>query len=53
MMLLYEAYLKARGVRMNTISFYMRNLRAVYNRAAEKRLTAQNYPFRHEFTIDK
>ena len=53
MMLLYEAYLKARGVRMNTISFYMRNLRAVYNRAAEKGLTAQNYPFRHEFTIDK
>ena len=53
MMLMYEAYLKARGVRMNTISFYMRNLRAVYNRAAEKRLTAQNYPFRHEFTIDK
>ena len=29
MMLMYEAYLKARGVRMNTISFYMRNLRAV------------------------
>ena len=53
MMLMYEAYLKARGVRMNTISFYMRNLRAVYNRAAEKGLTAQNYPFRHEFTIDK
>ena len=36
LMLLYEAYLKARGVRMNTISFYMRNLRAVYNRAVEK-----------------
>ena len=30
MMLLYEAYLKARGVRMNTISFYMRIFRAVY-----------------------
>ena len=39
MMLMYEAFLKARGVRMNTISFYMRNLRAVYNRAVEKRLT--------------
>ena len=36
MMLMYEAYLKARGVRMNTISFYMRNLRAVYNRTARK-----------------
>lgn len=53
-MLMYEAYLKARGVRMNTISFYMRNLRAVYNRAAEKGLTAQNYPFRHVYTgVDK
>ena len=41
LMLLYEAYLKARGVRMNTISFYMRILRAVYNRAVEKGLTPQ------------
>ncbi len=50
LMLLYEAYLKARGVRMNTISFYMRNLRAVYNRAVEKGLTPQNNPFRHVYT---
>ena len=54
LMLLYEAYLKARGVRMNTISFYMRNLRAVYNRAVEKGLTQQNNPFRHVYTgVDK
>ena len=54
MMLMYEAYLKARGVRMNTISFYMRNLRAVYNRAVEKGLTPQNNPFRHVYTgVDK
>ena len=54
MMLMYEAYLKARGVRMNTISFYMRNLRAVYNRAVEKGLTSQNNPFRHVYTgVDK
>lgn len=53
-MLLYEAYLKAKGVRMNTISFYMRNLRAVYNRAVEKGLTPQNNPFRHIYTgVDK
>ena len=52
--LLYEAHLKARGVCMNTISFYMRNLRAVYNRAVEKGLTAQNHPFRHVYTgVDK
>ena len=54
LMLLYEAYLKARGVRMNTISFYMRNLRAVYNRAVEKGLTPQKNPFRHVYTgVDK
>lgn len=54
LMLLYEAYLKARGVRMNTISFYMRNLRAVYNRAIDKGLTPQNNPFRHVYTgVDK
>ena len=54
MILMYEAYLKARDVRMNTISFYMRNLRAVYNRAVEKGLTPQNNPFRHVYTgVDK
>ncbi len=54
LMLLYEAYLKTRDVRMNTISFYMRNLRAVYNRAVEKGLTPQNNPFRHVYTgVDK
>ena len=50
MMLLYEAYLKARGVRMNTISFSMRICRAVYNRAVEKGLTTQQNPFRHVYT---
>ena len=54
MMLLYEAHLKARGVRINTISFYMRIFRAVYNRAVEKGLTPQNNPFRHVYTgVDK
>lgn len=54
MMLLYEAHLKAKGVRMNTISFYMRIFRAVYNRAVEKGLTAQQNPFRHVYTgVDK
>jgi transposase len=54
LMLLYEAYLKARGVRMNTISFYMRILRAVYNRAVEKGLAEQQNPFRHVYTgVDK
>ena len=39
MMMAYEAYLKRRGVSLNTSSFCMRNLRAVYNRAVEKGLT--------------
>lgn len=54
LILLYEAHLKARGIRMNTISFYMRILRAVYNRAVEKGLTEQRHPFRHVYTgVDK
>ena len=54
LILLYEAWLKSRGVCMNTVSFYMRILRAVYNRAVEKELTPQRYPFRHVYTgIDK
>ena len=54
LILLYEAWLKARGVCMNTVSFYMRILRAVYNRAVEKGLTPQRHPFRHVYTgIDK
>lgn len=54
LMLRYEAYLKHRGVRMNTISFYMRILRAVYNRTVEKGLTPQKNPFRYVYTgVDK
>lgn len=50
LMMEYEAYLRGTGVCPNTSSFYMRNLRAVYNRAVEKELTAQRYPFRHVYT---
>lgn len=50
----YEAYLKSAGICPNSISFYMRNLRAIYNRAVEKDLTVQRYPFKHVYTgIDK
>ena len=35
---------------MNTVSFYMRILRAGYNRAVEKGLTVQRFPFRHVYT---
>lgn len=54
LMILYESYLRNRGVTKNSSSFYMRILRAVYNRAVEKELTKQRYPFKHVYTgIDK
>lgn len=54
MMIEYEAYLRNAGISLNSSSFYMRNLRAVYNRAVEKELTIQRYPFRHVYTgVDK
>lgn len=49
-MMLYEAWLKNKGICPNTISFYMRILRAVYNRAVEKELTEQKHPFKHVYT---
>lgn len=54
LMQLYEAYLHGKGVVRNTSSFYMRILRAVYNRALEKELVEQRNPFRHVYTgVDK
>lgn len=39
---------------MNSISFYMRILRAVYNKAVDKDLAQQKFPFRHVYTgIDR
>lgn len=46
----YEAYLRARGAVPNTASFYMRILRAVYNRAVESEAIEQRNPFRHVYT---
>ncbi len=54
LMMEYEAWLKGRDVSMNTSSFYMRILRAVYNRAVERGLTENRTPFKHVYTgIDK
>ena len=54
LMLMYEAYLYNRGLTKNSTSFYMRILRAVYNRAVEKDLTTNRNPFKHVYTgIDK
>ena len=50
----YEAYLKNEGIKMNTVSFYMRVMRAVYNRAVEDGLAAEKQPFKNVYTeIDK
>ena len=46
----YQAYLKSAGLTPNSISFYMRILRAVYNRAVEQELTIDRNPFRTVFT---
>lgn len=46
----YEAWLKQRGNVPNTISFYIRILRAVYNRAVEAEIIDNRHPFRHVYT---
>ncbi len=46
----YQAYLKSAGLAPNSISFYMRILRAVYNRAVEQNLVEDKKPFRKVFT---
>lgn len=50
----YEAWHKNRGIAPNTISFYIRILRAVYNRAVEDDIIENRNPFRHVYTgVDK
>jgi len=54
LMVEYETYLRSNGICPNSTSYYMRNLRAIYNRATEKELTIQRNPFKHVYTgIDK
>ena len=50
----YGSWLKKRGVAPNTVSFYARILRAVYNRAVEEEIIENRNPFRHVYTgVDK
>lgn len=50
----YEAWLRNRGITLNTVSFYLRILRAVYNRALEEDMFDDRKPFRHVYTgVDK
>ncbi len=50
----FQAYLNSRGITRNTVSFYMRILRAVYNTAVDDGLIEQRNPFRRVYTgVDK
>lgn len=50
LMLEFESYLKRQQLCCNTTSYYMRNLRAIYQRAVEKGLTKDAVPFKHVYT---
>ena len=46
----YQTFLKISGLTPNSISFYLRILRAVYNRAVERGFTKDQHPFKSVFT---
>lgn len=46
----YENYLEKSALYPKTTSFYMPNLRAIYNQAVEQGLTPQNDPFTRVYT---
>lgn len=46
----YNAFLVQRGMVRNSISFYMRIMRAVYNKAVRLRLVEQSHPFTEVYT---
>ena len=50
----YNAFLVQRGIVRNSVSFYMRILRAVYNKAVRRHIIEQANPFQNVYTgIDK
>lgn len=46
----YNVFLIQRGLVRNSISFYMRIMRAVYNKAVKQKLVEQSYPFADVYT---
>ncbi len=46
----YEIWLKAKGLSLNSISFYMRILRSVYNHAVSEDLVTDLHPFAKVYT---
>lgn len=50
----YEYWLQRRGLKLNSIGFYTRILRAVYNRAVQAELINDRHPFKSVYTgVDK
>lgn len=50
----YSRWLSRRGLSRNSVSFYMRVLRSVYNKAVGQQLAVQIFPFRNVYTgIDR
>lgn len=50
LLLSYEYYLKAKSLSPNTISFYMKRLRAVYNKVVDDGFAENKNPFKRVFT---
>ncbi len=50
LMMEYERWLVEKGVTRNSCSFYIRNLRSVYNKAVRRNLTVQAHPFCSVYT---
>lgn len=46
----YEKFLISRGIVKNSSSFYMRIIRAVYNRAVDENIIEDLHPFKHVYT---
>lgn len=46
----FEDYMRSNGLSLNTTSFYLRTLRAVYNRAVGSAILADEHPFGGVFT---
>lgn len=46
----YESFLRQKELKLNTISFYMKRLRAIYNKALETYSMIDARPFAHAFT---
>ena len=46
----YNVFLIKRGMIRNSISFYMRTMRAIYNKAVRQKLVEQSFPFTAVYT---